>query len=247
MKEVTDGSVWYKNKLNYADKDGSYIISYTSSTSGGKRHVINTEVVQTGELTSYHDYLSPRWKGKISMKDPTQAGKGLNWFHLLLANKKLDIDYMKSLAKTEPVISRDERMQLEWVVRGKYPIALNISPEPLAEFVKIGLPVTEIALKEDLNTITAGAGGNVSLISQPPHPNAAKVYLNWLLSKEGQAIYTRAGGVQSRRLDTPTDHLAPDRIRDPLTGYFNSDNEDVKTESPKYEKLAQEIFGPLLK
>lgn len=181
------------------------------------------------------------------MKDPTQEGKGLNWFHLILRYKKLDIDYMKELARTEPMITRDERLQLEWLVRGKYPITLNVSPEPVSEFRQMGFPLAEISLKEDLNTLTAGAGGNITVIKKAPHPDAAKVFLNWLLTKEGQTIYARAAGVQSRRLDTPADHLLPDRIRDPKSEYIIADDEDLRSSAPEYAKLSLEIFGPLLR
>jgi ABC-type Fe3+ transport system substrate-binding protein len=54
---------------------------------------------------------------------------------------------------------------------------------------------------EDPKMLSAIAGfGNVGLIDKAPHPNAAKLYLNWLLSKEGQSIFARVTGQNSRRL-----------------------------------------------
>ena len=60
-------------------------------------------------------------------------------------------------------------------------------------------------LKEgsDLNA----AVGQVGMFNRAPHPNAAKVYINWLLSKEGQTEFARATGYISARLDVPTDHV----------------------------------------
>jgi ABC-type Fe3+ transport system substrate-binding protein len=49
------------------------------------------------------------------------------------------------------------------------------------------------------------ANGEVGLINRAPHPNAARVYLNWLLSKEGQTSWARGTGYVSSRLDVPTD------------------------------------------
>jgi ABC-type Fe3+ transport system substrate-binding protein len=51
----------------------------------------------------------------------------------------------------------------------------------------------------------------VGVVNRAPHPNAAKVYLNWLLSRDGQLDWSRATGVGSRRTDIPTDHL-PDYV-----------------------------------
>jgi len=56
--------------------------------------------------------------------------------------------------------------------------------------------------------LTAGFG-SVVLIQRAPHRNAVKVYLNWLLSKDGQLEWSKASGYLSRRLDVPRDHLDP--------------------------------------
>jgi iron(III) transport system substrate-binding protein len=61
----------------------------------------------------------------------------------------------------------------------------------------------------------SSSSGNIGLVSRAPHPNAAKVFINWLLSREGQitvqAEYVKAlvGTSNSRRIDIPKDILPP--------------------------------------
>ncbi len=60
--------------------------------------------------------------------------------------------------------------------------------------------------------VSMGNGGPVA-IKNPPHPNAAKVLINWLLSKEGQEIYSLAQGQATRRLDVDTKSMEEFGIR----------------------------------
>ena len=54
--------------------------------------------------------------------------------------------------------------------------------------------------------MTAGQG-TLSVANRAPHPNATKVYVNWLLSREGQLAYSKASGYVSRRVDVPQGHI----------------------------------------
>lgn len=245
LPEVLDKNAWMGGDLNYTDDERQFVIAFTGNPDSGAV-TLNLSIVKKEEVTSYFDLLNPKWKGKIIMLDPTQAGKGANWFHNVLVNKALDLNYMKSLAKQEPVVTRDERQLIEWVVRGKNPIGMFISNELTQEFIQMGVPVEEIRLKEDTPNVGASRGGSVVLLKNAPHPNAAKVFINWLLSKEGQYVYSKAGFVQSRRLDVPTDHLRPFDIRVPGFKYFDTQTEQYRREEPKYMEIAKEIFGPLI-
>ena len=64
-------------------------------------------------------------------------------------------------------------------------------------------PVDRIKEGSYLTTATASLG----LMNRAPHSNAAKVYINWFLTKEAQTAYSRASTYWSRRVDVPTDHL----------------------------------------
>ncbi len=69
------------------------------------------------------------------------------------------------------------------------------------------------------------SGGSISLVNRAPHPNAAKVFINWFLSREGQIALQSVGGgaANSRRIDIPKDMVQPRRL--PQTGVRYVDTE----------------------
>lgn len=87
----------------------------------------------------------------------------------------------------------------------------------------------------------------MALINESPHPHAARTFINWLLSKEGQTVYSRAWGVQSRRLDVPVEHLDPLLIRKEGVNYVFQNTEEFISRQPEYARIAAKVFGPYLK
>ncbi len=65
----------------------------------------------------------------------------------------------------------------------------------------------------------------LALVNRAPHPNAARVYINWLLSKEGQTYFSKSQGYPSRRVDVPTEGLNPAYIS--VEGYWANLTEDT--------------------
>jgi ABC-type Fe3+ transport system substrate-binding protein len=74
------------------------------------------------------------------------------------------------------------------------------------------LPVKPVPTFEEGTYASVGNGGPI-VIKNPPHPNAAKVFINWFLSREGQEIYSRAFGHATRRLDVDTKWMADVGVR----------------------------------
>jgi ABC-type Fe3+ transport system substrate-binding protein len=97
-------------------------------------------------------------------------------------------------------ISRNTRQIADALAKGAISIAVGIGASEVEAHLKAGLPVKELPKpKEGLPA--SSAFGVVGIVKDPPHPNAAKIFLNWLLSKEGQEFYGRAMEASSRRLD----------------------------------------------
>jgi iron(III) transport system substrate-binding protein len=181
----------------------------------------NTKLVKPDEIKSYWDLLNPKWKGKIVAYDPSLGGAGdaMRFFYY---EKSLGPEFIKRvLTETDIVISSDTRQMGDWLAGGKFALSLfgPISRMDLDVMQVQGLPVSWFppeALKEGAY-ITAGSGG-VALINKAPHPNAAKVGLNWLLSREGQIAYQRIftegnDGPDSLRIDIPKDKVPPGNRR----------------------------------
>ncbi|MBI4334307.1 MAG: extracellular solute-binding protein [Chloroflexi bacterium] len=243
LPDLKDPQVWWGEKLPFVDnhgKDNQYLtFIYTVEAP----LTINTDMVKTDEIVSMRDVLNPRWKGKITIMNPLEIGGGLTWFGNW-GGRLLDYDFMRSLARMEPVIMIDRVLQVEWIAKGKNPIAIAAIGDAVEQYRAQGAPLAQIVPKE--GAILGVLSGVISAVTEAPHPNAAKLFLNWFLSREAQTIYVRAAGYQSARLDVPADHLPPFKVRQPGVKYLAED-EDWLMSQPERQKIAREIFGPLMK
>lgn len=240
LPEVKNPKFWEGNKLPFMEPEHT-IFTFQAYPSGGV--VTNTNLVRPGEIKSARDLLNPKWKEKIILADFT-AGPGSTFISVVGAHG-LGWDYLRELAKQEPLILKDERQMAEWVSHGK--VAFWIAPltDTYNEFKNAGAPIELVMLPDA--AYTTGGVGSITLLKNAPHSNAAKVFINWLLSKEGITIYSKAQGNQSLRNDVPTDFLSPIRVRDPKVKYFDTDTLEFRLKKPEYIKTAREIFGHLMK
>lgn len=253
LPEVKDEKAWMQGKFPFTDKEGKYVFSFAAYPQ--EPFAANTDLLPNykEEIGSYYDLLKPKWKGKILANDPTNVGSGQKWFSAMVEEDFgpiLGMNYMRALAKQEPQISRDTRMAAEWMLKGKFFLGLNLSiGSQLADWTKQGIPVpvTEFTPKEG-GYLTSG-GQNFTFFDRAPHPNAAKIFLNWALSREGQILITKLNIKHSTRIDIPDpseiDPLI--KVRDPNIKYPMIDQEKYLEKTEEYTKLSVKIFGLLLK
>jgi ABC-type Fe3+ transport system substrate-binding protein len=95
--------------------------------------------------------------------------------------------------------------------------------------------------RELKGTDTSPANGALALFNKAPHPNAAKIYINWLLSKEGQTVFARASGYVSARVDVSIDHTEPWRI--PQPGAIKTYTKAAMQVRDRLMPLLIELFG----
>jgi ABC-type Fe3+ transport system substrate-binding protein len=125
------------------------------------------------------------------------------------------------------------------VARGQYPVAIAPNPPRSAELVKEGAPVKFVHPKEGSHLFVLGT----SFVINAPHSNAAKLFFNWIYTKEGQTLYSRSNKVISLRKDVPQDHLPPDIRYNEGAPFLMPDAEDFGAEkSQELTKLGKEIF-----
>ncbi|MBI4333332.1 MAG: extracellular solute-binding protein [Chloroflexi bacterium] len=215
LPEVTDPKAWYRGQLNWLDPDEKTTISWRENVNVPL--VINTDQVKPGELQSWDDVLNPRWKGKLLLNDPTSSGGG-QLLMVNLAYKLKDWDFVRALLRQEPDLQRDDRLLVEWLAKGKYPILIGPRNEVVWSFVKAGAPLKNAQLP----TYTSVGDGNIVWPKNGPHPNAARVFINYFLSKEGQTAASRTTGHHSLRVDVPTDFLDPGLVRQPGVNYIST-------------------------
>jgi iron(III) transport system substrate-binding protein len=192
LPEVVDSSKWWQGRIHYVDPEQKYLLIFNGQTRVDVSY--NTKLVNSKEFKSYWDFLNPKWKANIAVMDPNieAAGTAMRFMyhHPDLGQKYL----RKFLTEMDVVISRDSRQMADWLGSGRIAfVMLNaVSRMDLGKAKQQGLPVDWFGpgdLKEGA-AVTAATGG-VALINHAPHPNAAKVAINWLLSREGQTTYQR--------------------------------------------------------
>ncbi len=242
LPEVTTRENWWGGDLRWVDKE-KYMVGLLAYPKAPL--FVNTDLVKPDEAKSYKDLLKPEWKGKMVLYDPTISGAGNTWFQGLVKGGIMDLDYMKALARQDLMVQRDARLQVEWVVRGKYPLGLAVRTETAIDFERQGAPAKLMTPAEGTYLIFGGAG--LCVVNKAPHPNAATVFVNWLLTKEGSTIFSRAFGAQSARLDVPTEGLHPESVRKQGIDYIFIDTEEYTQEFDRLTRQAIEVFGPLIK
>lgn len=216
LPEVTDPRVWPMGAPWFRDPAGDTSLQLFNTIS--PIGYINTSMVDPEELKKTDDLLNPKWKGKIASYDPSVNGGGLIFGSVLYVTR--GADFAKQLYQGQEVAyTRDYQQIADWVAHGSYAIGIGATPVFVAQYQ--GLPLQQIVLS-DVKTIVAGGFGIVSLWNQAPHPNAAKVFANWIASKEGVSRYGAIDGSAAVRTDLDSSTwLAADLVPKPGTEYFD--------------------------
>jgi iron(III) transport system substrate-binding protein len=198
LPEVRDGKAWFGGKLNY-DKAGT---AFRFINHALPPVVYNTDSVKANSIQSFLDLQRPEWKKKILMHDPSILGAGANGISYLatlwgLSKAK---DYLSTLLKAQEAgVTRNYQQHVEWVGQGKYAVGLWPNPGQVARYVKAGAPIAVTHVKE--GAVASPAFGCLGVPAKPAHPNAATVFVNWFLSREGQTLAVKAYELPSARLD----------------------------------------------
>ena len=112
-------------------------LTYGFAANRGAGITINTDLVKE-EIKGLTDLLQPKWKGKVLLPDVRVMGDA--FWPMTSARLHLGDDLIKRLfVDQEPVLSRDTRQIVEFMVRGRYPIALGVNPLLLGQFHRQGL------------------------------------------------------------------------------------------------------------
>jgi len=204
LPEIKDPRQWWGGHM-WEDNVKTNRFIYSFSADFSTPPFYNTDLVKPGELSSYDDLLLPKWKGKIGFFEPRMpsAGQGLWGFLMKIKGK----DFLQKLAEQNLFISRDGKQIADALAKGTLAVGLGVSQRFVDPYIKTGLPIKPLmSIKEGMGG--SNGFGTVAVMKNAPHPNAAKVYINWLLGKEGQDLYGRALTQGTRRLDVETKWLA---------------------------------------
>lgn len=158
---------------------------------------VNTQLVKPAEEPkSYKELLAPQWKGKMVVASPVTAP---NLMYLLVTGV-YDEAYLRSLAqqslKAGPTIRDAETI----LVRGEAALMVPEADSVMSTFVAQGASVKPLDMAEGVTGFTSLS---LALVKNAPHPNAARLFVNWLLSAEGQQVYFKAKATSPIRKDVP--------------------------------------------
>jgi ABC-type Fe3+ transport system substrate-binding protein len=234
--ESHDLSKWRDGKFDFSDKAGQYNLVYGNRIQVA--FVYNPTLVGRGKIRSWKDFLNPEWRDKIAMRDPRRAGAALGWATVWYSAPGFGKDFLRQLFGTQQIfISNDERQLLDFVARGRHPLAIGPSGVLAFEYNSKGLPV-ELFGSADLDEggVLSASNGTLMVPRNSPHPNATKVYIDYLLSREGQTLWSKASGLTSRRRDVPTDHIPGVLVPKEGVNYMDDYKED-------FVNLRDEVVG----
>ena len=212
LPEVADATKWRGGPF-YPDPEERYIFTYLSVVQQGGVHY-NSKKINPKDFKSFWDFVDTKRKGKLMARDIRSPGPGNGAMLFFYHNPKLGPKFIRRLfEEMDLTLFRDTRQGTDWLAAGKFPICFFCSRVGVAKMQ--GLPV------DSFQTEGWGEGsgivshsGNLVLMKNAPHPNAAKIFINWLLSREGQSklqqVLRDVQDAESRRIDISKDIVLPE-------------------------------------
>jgi iron(III) transport system substrate-binding protein len=203
-----------KNGAYIADRFNFFTIAY------------NTKLVKPEDVpNSYEDLLNPKWVGRIGIE-----ASDTDWFGAMVhaMGEKKGLEYFRKLAAMKPQMRTGHTLMAELVSSGEIALAATIYNHN-AERLKVkGAPIEWKAL-----TPTFGRPNGVAIAKRAEHPHGALLFIDFMLSLEGQRLIQKANRVpSSNKVDSKLNDF-PYEMIDPVV---------VMDEAPKWEKLWSELF-----
>jgi len=219
----------FKEKLQ--DKDNYYFVLRASPYTIG----YNSKLIPAQEAPkSWKDVLDAKWRGKLVHAHPSYSGAVVTGMTALVG--KFGWDYYRQLAKNEPMIVQSAVDPPKFVVSGERPVAAN-GLEYTFYLQKIqGHPVEIVYPAEGVPLVLSPN----SIVKDAPHPNAAKLFVEFLFSNEGQQLLIDKGG-----LHVPSGDVTYQKDRKSLQDLspLFVDAEEMEKGRQKLQDTFSEIFG----
>lgn len=213
-----------KNLAEPFEDNGTFL----PANAGNFALLINTNLVKE-EITSWRDLENPKWAGKILSDDPRALGGGQVWFEVTYRN--LGREFHEKIAAHKPVFSRVWAESNRRIARGEFPIYL---PFNVSEYQSLkGLPVKVIIPKEGIPFVPFGS----ALLKDAPHPNAARLFMNFMMDPERQLVFAKEGFRPAAKDMGPR---IPEEIRPLTQAKAMGTTQPGKTQG--YLDLAKEIY-----
>jgi ABC-type Fe3+ transport system substrate-binding protein len=200
---------------------------------------INTNLVPPAqEPKTWDDVLDPKWKGRMAMGSSKSASAGPGMVGLMFKTRgeKDGREFLRKLAGQDvasaPVAARQI---LDRVIAGEYAIGLMMFNHHAVISAAQGAPVKWLPVGPAMVTLNVA-----SLTKDAPHPNAGKLFLDYMISEPGQAIFRDTDYLPANpKVKAKDPSLIPDGKK--FVGQFFTP-EEVDTQMPRWNDIYHEIF-----
>lgn len=188
-------------------------------------HSYNTQLVKKEELPrTYADLAHPRWKGRLGIEAEDE-----DWFAMAVKEQgeEAGLRTFRDIAKNGFSVRKGHTLLAGLVASGEIPFAITTYSHGAEKMKQKGAPVEWYAIEPAI-----GRANGIAVVRKPAHPHAAALFVDFVLSPEGQAILEKGSYVPTNlRVGSPAQKL-PLRFVDPAV---------VLDEDAKWKKLYSEI------
>ena len=148
----------------------------------------NTTKVSAAEAPkTYEDLLDPKWKGRLAVHElETQVTQAMiDWW-----GKDKTMQYWQGIKAQNPSVRRGRSLMVDQMIPGEFDMAVSLHTYTVQQKKDQGAPIDWVRLPQMVADLTTEA-----MMNGAPHPNAAKLYLNWLVSMDGQKAIASVGRI----------------------------------------------------
>lgn len=209
----------------FKDPDGRWATMYVQTSIIG----YNTKFVKPGELKNWEDLLNPKWKGQMVIdREETE------WFANMLEvmGRENGLKYMRRLAEQRPTMWEGHTLMAQLVAAGEHPIGISLYGPRIEDLKSRGAPVEWVRSNPVIGFLYL-----VGLADKAPHPNAARLLIDFALSQEGQTEITESRRISMRPDVKPN----PPRLVEGVN--IHPSNLELARGYDRLYKDFQDIFG----
>ena len=197
-QDIPSLKAWPKN-YTYA---ASAVISITPFTLG-----YNTDLVKPDQVpNTWQDLLKPENRGRIMLLDPRAAPAYLGQVQMF--NKKLGAEFVRDLGSARPTLIQSSVPGAQALGAGEKAFLFPTLGDFMDPLMKKGAPI-----KLKILDPTTGVEQNMAISTKAAHPSAARLFLDWILSKEGQDVMIDEYKVSPARVkdakNLPPNYVSP--------------------------------------
>ena len=205
---IPHSRMWLPDRMNF------FVVGY------------NTDKVKRSEIpATYEGFLDPKWKGKIGIEATDEE-----WMATLVKTwgEKKGMDFFRKLAAMKPDMRKGHILLAKLIAAGEIPVGLTCYNSNIIHLKRKGAPVDYVPVQP-----VAARPQGIGVARAAPHPAAAVLFADFVLSPEGQQLYESMGRVPASR------KVKSDLNNFPFT---TMDPKIVLEEEDKWEKLWDELF-----